>query len=179
MTALKKINMHIKQLVKLVIREAGSRLTKNVKDSASVYFIEVVFFFSSRRRHTRCGRDWSSDVCSSDLEGRREDIEQRVGERAQCERVTDEAAQLARVARGRRVDDRVAQLRRSVRDDSALAEQRGRFADPVALADARLQPLDAPDIELAVATLAAGGALGMQHAVPLLPLATRVGRDAG
>src|SRR3989442_15690669 len=26
-----------------------------------------IFFFSSRRRHTRCGRDWSSDVCSSDL----------------------------------------------------------------------------------------------------------------
>src|SRR5690554_7514062 len=25
------------------------------------------FFFSSRRRHTRCGRYWSSDVCSSDL----------------------------------------------------------------------------------------------------------------
>src|SRR5690554_4207056 len=25
------------------------------------------FFFSSRRRHTRCGRDWSSDVCSSDI----------------------------------------------------------------------------------------------------------------
>src|SRR5690554_3490857 len=24
-------------------------------------------FFSIRRRHTRCGRDWSSDVCSSDL----------------------------------------------------------------------------------------------------------------
>src|SRR5690554_166561 len=27
----------------------------------------LLFFFSSRRRHTRCGRDWSSDVCSSDL----------------------------------------------------------------------------------------------------------------
>src|SRR2546429_7026310 len=26
-----------------------------------------IFFFSSRRRHTRCSRDWSSDVCSSDL----------------------------------------------------------------------------------------------------------------
>src|SRR5262245_62426948 len=26
------------------------------------------FFFSSRRRHTRCLSDWSSDVCSSDLE---------------------------------------------------------------------------------------------------------------
>src|SRR5690606_21875277 len=27
----------------------------------------VRFFFSSRRRHTRFSRDWSSDVCSSDL----------------------------------------------------------------------------------------------------------------
>src|SRR3989442_3050066 len=26
-----------------------------------------LYCFSSRRRHTRCGRDWSSDVCSSDL----------------------------------------------------------------------------------------------------------------
>src|SRR2546422_4425495 len=31
--------------------------------SLDVFF----FFFSSRRRHTRCSRDWSSDVCSSDL----------------------------------------------------------------------------------------------------------------
>src|SRR5207253_5420693 len=31
------------------------------------------FFFSSRRRHTRWPRDWSSDVCSSDLSGKRED----------------------------------------------------------------------------------------------------------
>src|SRR6266496_6007501 len=29
------------------------------------------FFFSSRRRHTRSLRDWSSDVCSSDLEAMR------------------------------------------------------------------------------------------------------------
>src|SRR6266498_4944961 len=32
-----------------------------------VSFSWLFFFFSSRRRHTRCGRDWSSDVCSSDL----------------------------------------------------------------------------------------------------------------
>src|SRR6266496_5058946 len=32
-------------------------------DSITVLF----FFFSSRRRHTRSLRDWSSDVCSSDL----------------------------------------------------------------------------------------------------------------
>src|SRR5690349_24331812 len=29
--------------------------------------LDAVFFFSSRRRHTRSLRDWSSDVCSSDL----------------------------------------------------------------------------------------------------------------
>src|SRR5882724_13301922 len=28
----------------------------------------LFFFFSSRRRHTRCLSDWSSDVCSSDLD---------------------------------------------------------------------------------------------------------------
>src|SRR5699024_11699797 len=32
-----------------------------------VIFFLVFFFFSSRRRHTRSKRDWSSDVCSSDL----------------------------------------------------------------------------------------------------------------
>ena len=42
---------------------------------------ELFFFFSRRRRHTMCSRDWSSDVCSSDLikrdgtlqEGRQQD----------------------------------------------------------------------------------------------------------
>src|SRR3712207_7122009 len=29
--------------------------------------VMIFFFFSSRRRHTRYWRDWSSDVCSSDL----------------------------------------------------------------------------------------------------------------
>src|SRR5256885_4526405 len=41
---------------------------------SSLYVIEAVmvsliFFFSSRRRHTRLQGDWSSDVCSSDLAG--------------------------------------------------------------------------------------------------------------
>src|SRR5690606_40409277 len=31
------------------------------------FYITCFFFFSSRRRHTRFSRDWSSDVCSSDL----------------------------------------------------------------------------------------------------------------
>src|SRR5690606_39855191 len=45
----------------------------------------VVFFFSSRRRHTRFSRDWSSDVCSSDLAVIRagEDDDGRIGVVAQ------------------------------------------------------------------------------------------------
>src|SRR2546430_8737553 len=34
---------------------------------SSVRYSIAVFFFSSRRRHTRFDCDWSSDVCSSDL----------------------------------------------------------------------------------------------------------------
>src|SRR5699024_11763763 len=32
------------------------------------------FYFSSRRRHTRSKRDWSSDVCSSDLENSKDGV---------------------------------------------------------------------------------------------------------
>src|SRR2546429_5619946 len=41
-------------------------MSMNVIDADTV--CHLVFFFSSRRRHTRCSRDWSSDVCSSDLD---------------------------------------------------------------------------------------------------------------
>src|SRR5699024_11373129 len=37
-------------------------------------FHYIFFFFSSRRRHTRSKRDWSSDVCSSDLENKEVDF---------------------------------------------------------------------------------------------------------
>src|SRR5438034_6745750 len=40
----------------------------------ALIFYVFLFFFSSRRRHTRSLCDWSSDVCSSDLEGYEEDI---------------------------------------------------------------------------------------------------------
>src|SRR5699024_11983060 len=36
----------------------------------------AVFFLSSRRRHTRSKRDWSSDVCSSDLKDKHMDKKQ-------------------------------------------------------------------------------------------------------
>src|SRR5204863_6794572 len=38
----------------------------------------IFFFFSSRRRHTRSLRDWSSDVCSSDLRQLAEESKSRV-----------------------------------------------------------------------------------------------------
>src|SRR5690606_37267953 len=44
-------------------------LTVEIIRSFNSSHIFTVFFFSSRRRHTRFSRDWSSDVCSSDLRG--------------------------------------------------------------------------------------------------------------
>src|SRR5690606_39317848 len=35
--------------------------------TATMCLLTFCFFFTSRRRHTRFSRDWSSDVCSSDL----------------------------------------------------------------------------------------------------------------
>src|SRR5687768_12538631 len=43
-----------------------------------LYLSLFFFFFSSRRRHTRCSRDWSSDVCSSDLDPNKLALEERV-----------------------------------------------------------------------------------------------------
>src|SRR5699024_11915284 len=40
-----------------------SHMSTSLRDSSFLGW----FFFSSRRRHTRSKRDWSSDVCSSDL----------------------------------------------------------------------------------------------------------------
>src|SRR5256884_1639499 len=51
------------------------------------------FFFASRRRHTRCSRDWSSDVCSSDLPGPEHDTQQYEGAAGGEDRV--EAGQVA------------------------------------------------------------------------------------
>src|SRR5256885_5309282 len=58
------------------------------------------FFFSSRRRHTRLQGDWSSDVCSSDLEvwpggvGREADARVRLPQLAVVPRAREEGAEL-------------------------------------------------------------------------------------
>src|SRR2546429_1204733 len=52
-----------RQTMRSTLSVRGSILATN--STASLAF---AIFFSSRRRHTRCSRDWSSDVCSSDLQ---------------------------------------------------------------------------------------------------------------
>src|SRR5690606_12543132 len=47
--------------------EHRTRLCYSPRGLVLFSFFFIFFFFSSRRRHTRFSRDWSSDVCSSDL----------------------------------------------------------------------------------------------------------------
>src|SRR2546421_2489507 len=47
---------------------SSDELSELILSRSSKYL--CFFFFSSRRRHTRSDRDWSSDVCSSDLNGK-------------------------------------------------------------------------------------------------------------
>src|SRR3712207_7044580 len=58
-------------------------LIMSILFSCSDIYIFLFFFFSSRRRHTRYWRDWSSDVCSSDLPApigpRRPDVQRPQG----------------------------------------------------------------------------------------------------
>src|SRR5439155_9761312 len=49
------------------LTDGASRCCLTVCYSGGGWIGKSVFFFSSRRRHTRWPRDWSSDVCSSDL----------------------------------------------------------------------------------------------------------------
>src|ERR1039457_664165 len=53
------------------VRVSFVLLSSNVLPLLLVMAKWAVFFFSSRRRHTRLQGDWSSDVCSSDLSRRR------------------------------------------------------------------------------------------------------------
>src|SRR5207247_3323064 len=56
-------------------------LCRSLAGKPAALFAASMFFFSSRRRHTRSTRDWSSDVCSSDL-GSADGVDHRGGARA-------------------------------------------------------------------------------------------------
>src|SRR5256885_4724459 len=54
----------------IIYKISGVNHGSGERPTGAVYgkdYVVIVFFFSSRRRHTRLQGDWSSDVCSSDL----------------------------------------------------------------------------------------------------------------
>src|SRR5205814_3120244 len=57
--------------------ETSFDFTTNPTFALERMYLVGFFFFSSRRRHTRCLSDWSSDVCSSDLREHAEPRPQR------------------------------------------------------------------------------------------------------
>src|SRR5207245_3080514 len=116
-----------------------------------------LFFFSSRRRHTRCYRDWSSDVCSSDL---------LVNQRYQTTLATQQAffgaladEELVRVGQAQ-VQRARQQLQNSVNKFQAGAATRSdTLTSTVDLGTARL-PLLQAQANLATAPAALGRQLG-------------------
>src|SRR6266498_6143548 len=100
-------------------------------------FTFFFFFFSSRRRHTRCGRDWSSDVCSSDL--------RTVGGSAGRGRPgADRGRALLAVFRDRPADARVGGARSEARPEAAHAPRRDRRGGGVLPRALRLQARRVP-----------------------------------
>ena len=114
------------------------------------------------------------------LERRRHDLRQGLLERKHGKGLVERCRDGARVVLLDRSDQRVAEIGRVVeRDRRRLVDHAGCLADPPAVPDPVAQPLDALHVHLAVAPLPAGRADRPEHAVTLLPLAQRVGRDAG
>src|SRR5438445_508780 len=61
--------MEVDQFLPVNRQQAKARAEERFRlDHAFHVYIARLFFFTSRRRHTRYWRDWSPDVCSSDLE---------------------------------------------------------------------------------------------------------------
>src|SRR5690242_20764224 len=67
-------------------------------------FFFFFFFFSSRRRHTRLTCDWSSDVCSSDLDPL---VDRTSLPSAACERIPRRLGHLCRAPHGGRCASRL------------------------------------------------------------------------
>src|SRR6266487_4264936 len=81
--------------------------------------LEVLLFFSIRRRHTRWTGDWSSDVCSSDLFGPVGDVDQTLARSAEELRVWVEEVKQAR-GTGLDLDHAVAMVRDRTKQRYAL-----------------------------------------------------------
>src|SRR5690606_4944066 len=139
----------------------------------------LVFFFSSRRRHTRFSRDWSSDVCSSDLRGA---VAASAGNHAQgvayhagrlgipATIVMPEHTPLIKVSRTRNFGARVvlagATFDEAYAEARRIQEEQGQvfvhpFDDPLVIAGQGTIGLEileqVPDVEAAVVPIGGGG----------------------
>src|SRR2546421_1512085 len=56
-----------RQAIRELLANINEKFRTSMDGMRVVSGLSLFFFFSSRRRHTRSDRDWSSDVCSSDL----------------------------------------------------------------------------------------------------------------
>src|SRR5699024_11756787 len=90
-----------------------------------LHYTYFYFFFSSRRRHTRSKRDWSSDVCSSDLPGvfcaaaRRFDRPEPAVARG--------VPQIAGLGVGGAKEDTLSRMRRRTRSEERRVGKEGRY----------------------------------------------------
>src|SRR5690606_39993345 len=71
--------------------------------------VSLLFFFSSRRRHTRFSRDWSSDVCSSDLKRLRAREERATVQQVEVEAQTSPAMPVTELELGTRYENALAE----------------------------------------------------------------------
>src|SRR5207247_4040624 len=78
-----------------------------------LFFDLCIFFFSSRRRHTRSTRDWSSDVCSSDLSRERIEIMHRATEELRQSGLAERALKVGDLAPAFELDNQDGRLVRS------------------------------------------------------------------
>src|SRR5688500_19751343 len=116
----------------------------------------MIFFFSSRRRHTRLQGDWSSDVCSSDLRRELGDGVQESNENAQVllDSIADFAPEFASYLGVEGHDDQGADLKPRAyergRDATEKADKerkarRAKATDPAVRQDLEIMIQTAPD----------------------------------
>src|SRR5690606_40291078 len=103
----------------------------------ATFFAYYSFFFSSRRRHTRFSRDWSSDVCSSDLVLEADRLRVRLQQRTKQPFPHGQATQAALFLRAHAGGNELYQMRASWVGDRSEERRVGREWGSEGVADAQ------------------------------------------
>src|SRR5690625_7783792 len=103
------------------------------------------FFFSSRRRHTRWPRDWSSDVCSSDLDDRPRGQRGQQNRRSRGQRNRDQGGQQERRGGANRQRHERAQQRAPEPEPKGALERAVGWVKSLFGAEPEPEPTQAPE----------------------------------